>query len=204
MHDPLATIYDGFAATYHQNRGLFDVSAVLDDFHARLPPKAGHLLDLGCGAGEPVARYFLERGWAVTGVDFSQQMLALATQYAPAMQRVFGDMRTLEFPEQSVSAITAFYSLFHLPSADQPALFRKMYRWLQPGGKAVFTYATASYTGAAAFDGTKEFMGNALYYGHKTVPDLYQDLSASGFTVEDASNRDIGGETFLWVTVAKA
>jgi SAM-dependent methyltransferase len=85
MNDSLSVIYDGFADDYHKNRGLFDVSAVLEDFHARLPAAGGTLLDLGCGAGEPVGRWFLDRGWAVTGADFSSKMLALAERYAPEM-----------------------------------------------------------------------------------------------------------------------
>jgi hypothetical protein len=112
-------------------------------------------------------------------------------------------MRALEFPDGSFNAITAFYSLFHLPSADHAALFRNMHRWLKPGAKTVFTYATEAYTGSPSFDGTREFMGNALYYGHKTVPDLYRDLEAVGFSVEDAADRKIGGEVFLWVTARK-
>lgn len=203
MTDALATVYDGFADSYHQTRGLFDVRAVLDDFFVRLPGP-GHLLDLGCGAGEPVGRFFLDRGWRVTGVDFSPRMLELAERYAPEMTTVQADMRTLALADGSVDAITAFYSLFHLPSADHRALFAAMFRWLKPGGRVVFTYATEHYTGAPAFDGTREFMGQALYYGHKTVAELRRDLAEAGFSVEDARLRDIGGETFLWVTAAKA
>lgn len=200
----LEHVYDGFAETYHQNRGVFDVGAVLEDFYARLPAAPGHLLDLGCGAGEPVGRFFLDRDWAVTGADFSEKMLALAGRYAPGMKTVRGDMRTLEFPAAAFDAVAAFYSLFHLPTRDHADLFARMFGWLKPGGKCVFTYATQAYTGAPEFDGTKEFMGNALYYGHKTPEALHQDLVEAGFSVEDASYREIGGETFLWVTAGKS
>ncbi len=44
-------------------------------------------------------------------------------------------------------------------------------------------------------------MGNSLYYGHKTPEALYRDLETAGFSLEDAAYREIGGETFLWVTV---
>lgn len=197
----LAQVYDRFAETYHQNRGLFDVSAVLADFGRRLPAGPGHLLDLGCGAGEPVGKHFLDRGWAVTGADFSEKMLELARRYAPGMTTVAGDMRAVEFPAASFDAATAFYSLFHLPTADQPPLFARVRSWLKPGGLFLFTYATEAYTGAPEFDGTKEFMGNSLYYGHKTPEALYRDLETAGFSLEDAAYREIGGETFLWVTV---
>ena len=95
--DPLAAIYDEFARTYDDNRGLFDMTPVIADFAARLPA-TGSLLDLGCGAGEPFAKAFLDRGWSVTGVDFSARMLELAARYVPRMTRVQGDMREVAFP----------------------------------------------------------------------------------------------------------
>jgi SAM-dependent methyltransferase len=71
MQNDLRKIYDRFAETYDQNRGLFDMTDVIDDFYKRLPCRTGNLLDLGCGAGEPFPAYFIEQGWRVTGVDFS-------------------------------------------------------------------------------------------------------------------------------------
>ena len=45
-----------------------------------LPELRGHepVLDLGCGAGEPIARWFMSEGFSVTGVDFSAAMLGIA------------------------------------------------------------------------------------------------------------------------------
>ena len=78
MQNPLSEIYDRFAETYEANRGQFDMTAILDDFFARLRHiQAGCLLDLGCGAGEPFPRTFLDRGWSVVGVDFSARMLEI-------------------------------------------------------------------------------------------------------------------------------
>ena len=70
MDITLQEIYDGFAETYEENRGLFDMTEVFDPFYAGLKAKQGRLLDVGCGAGEPFARFFIDRGWTVTGVDF--------------------------------------------------------------------------------------------------------------------------------------
>ena len=66
---PLQQIYDELAATYEAGRGAYDMAQVFDAFYRRLPPGGGHVLDLGCGAGEPMARLFIARGWCVTGVD---------------------------------------------------------------------------------------------------------------------------------------
>jgi ubiquinone/menaquinone biosynthesis C-methylase UbiE len=196
-------IYDDLAATYEAGRGAFDTTPVLDAFHRRLPPGGGHLLDLGCGAGEPTARLFIEHGWRVTGVDFSPAMLGLAARMVPQMTRIQGDMREVELPEAGFDAVTLIYSLFHVPRQDHPALFAKLFRWLRPGGRLLFTYATKEYTGQDEFDGDKEFLGRPLFYSHTTPLRLRDQLEAAGFACESAAYRDIGGETFLWVTVQR-
>ncbi len=203
MKNSLQEIYDKFAQTYEMNRGLFDMSEVLNSFYSRLNVKKGRLLDLGCGAGEPFARYFIDHNWTVTGVDFSGQMLALAAKYVPEMKTVHTDMRDVEFAPDSFEAITAIYSLFHIPGRDHAALLAKCYRWLRPQGKMLFTYATKEYTGSDEFDGYKEFLGQQLYYSHKTPEALWVDLENTGFRIESQDYRAIGGETFLWMTVGK-
>ena len=203
MDRTLEQIYDGFADTYDGNRGLFDMTEVFQSFRQRLGVEKGRLLDLGCGAGDSFARRFLDRGWTVTGVDFSRRMLELASRQAPEMETMHADMRRVEFQPGRFDAVTAIYSLFHIPADDQQALFGKIHRWLRPGGKALFTYATKEFTGSDDFDGRIEFMGQALYYSHKRPEALYADLEEIGFDVEAAEHRNIGNETFLWVTVSK-
>jgi len=199
----LEKIYDGFAEEYENNRGLFDMTEVFASFYPRLNVEKGMALDLGCGAGEPFARWFVDRGWQVTGVDFSTRTLALASRYVPEMETVHADMCQVDFNPASYDVITAIYCLFHVPRNEQPALFRKMYRWLRPGGKGLFTYATREYTGSDEFEGYKKFMGQELFYSHHRPETLYSILREAGFIIEATDYRDIGGEIFLWVTVAK-
>ena len=168
----LKDIYDGFADTYEQNRGLFDMSGILDDFYDRLTGKPGRVLDMGCGAGEPFGRFFVDRNWDVTGVDFSGRMLELAGRYVPEMRTVHADMRDVAFDDEAFDAVVSVFSLFHVPRVDHPALFGRFQQWLKPGGKGLFTYATKAYTGQDEFDGTITFMGQQLYYSHTTPEKL--------------------------------
>lgn len=203
MNPNLRDIYDEFAATYEANRGLFDMNPVLQPFFAGLKREKGRLLDLGCGAGEPFPRYFLDQGWEVYGVDFSKKMLRLAAQYAPQMHTIYGDMTEVEFEPEQFDAITCIYSLFHVPRARHPALFAKFRRWLRPGGQTLFTYATREYTGHDEFEGEQEFMGQRLFYSHATPDQLRGQLAAAGLQVAGCDLREIGGETFLWVVACK-
>lgn len=191
--------YEALAAGYDSNRGLFDMAPVLEDFFARLPPAGGDLLDLGCGAGEPVAAAFIDRGWSVIGVDFCPAMLALAQRHVPTMELICADIREVAFEPRSFSAMTAVYSLFHVPADDHLDLFRRARTWLRPDGRFLFTYASRDYTRADAFDGWKTFMGQRLYYSHRTPETLASQLAAAGLECESLQEREIGGERFLWV-----
>lgn len=203
MQNDLQKIYDRFAETYEKNRGLFDMTDIIADFSKRLQCQTGRLLDLGCGAGEPFPAFFIGQGWQVTGVDFSQKMLELAHHYQPDMKTILADIGEVDFPDAQFDAVTAIYCLFHVECQKHEEVFRKIYRWLAPGGRSLFTYATKEYTGADVFNGYKEFMGEQLFYSHTTPDNLFATLKSTGFTIESAQYRPIGGETFLWMTVAK-
>jgi cyclopropane fatty-acyl-phospholipid synthase-like methyltransferase len=112
-------------------------------------------------------------------------------------------MRDAEFAPEQFDAITAIYSLFHLPVAAQADLFRRIGRWLRPGGMLLFTYAGRDYTGAERFEGHISFMGHALFYAHTTPEELVAQLEAAGLEVQQLEPRTIGGEIFLWVTAHK-
>lgn len=97
-----------------------------------------HILDLGCGMGEPIAGYLIKRGFVVTGVDASQELLTMAQKRYPGMRCVFGDMRTFTVNDK-FDAIIAYDSLFHLPPDDQKQMMIKFSGWLNNHGKLLFT-----------------------------------------------------------------
>lgn len=203
MNLELQEIYDNFAEDYEKNRNLFDMTEVLAAFYESFKLEKGSLLDLGCGAGEPFAREFINKGWKVTGVDFSIKMLEMAAKFVPKMKTIHSDIRKVDFDENQFNAITAIYSLFHIPCEEHIYLFKKFYNWLNPNGMVLFTYATKEYTGFDQFNGFKNFVGQELFYSHKTPEKLYLDLQSVGFNIVSTDYRNIGGETFLWVTVNK-
>ena len=159
--------------------------------------------DLGCGAGEPFAAAFAKHGWKVTGVDFSVKMLDLARNYVPDMKTILADMREVDFGPNQFDAAILIYCLFHIPAADQFAVLDRVFRWLRPGGRVLFTYAVKEYTGKDEFDGYIDFMGHELFYSHTTPEKLFARLTEIGFDIQAKNYRKIGGEEFLWVTMEK-
>lgn len=198
----LALLYDDLAETYAAGRHLFDITPILEEFAGHLPREA-RILDVGSGAGEPVARYFADRGDAVTGIDVSEQMLALARRQVPEADFQAMDARTLEFPPASFDAIAAVYLIFHIPRAEHVALFAGWARVLRPGGMLLLTLATREYTGQDEFDGEIEFLGRRLPYSHDRPEVALGKLQAAGLTVVGARLIETGGETFYWVIARK-
>ncbi len=199
----LQNIYNKFASTYEENRVVFDMTEIINDFYNNLFFKEGELLDLACGAGEPFAKFFIDNNWQVTGVDFSKKMLEMANKFVPKMQTMYNDVTKVEFKSNKFNAITMIYSLFHLKNEEQFKLLNKIYNWLIPNGSILFTYATKEYTGFDEFEDYKEFLGENLFYAHKTPKSLEKELKHIGFKNISFIYRNIAGETFLWVTAQK-
>jgi SAM-dependent methyltransferase len=89
----VAAGYDRIAEQYLQwSAGR----CIRDRYLARLMdliPAGGHVLDLGCGAGIPVARE-LSRKADVVGLDISTRQIELARLNVPVARFINGDMMT--------------------------------------------------------------------------------------------------------------
>jgi len=194
----LAEHYDALAETYASGRHQFDTRPVLLKFAQHVAPSA-KVLDLGCGAGEPVARFFIDRGDQVVGVDCSAKMIALARTQVPEAEFVLADMMTWVAPDGEFDAITAVYSVFHIDRQAHEALFMRWAQWLKPGGVLLLTLASEAYTGQPEFDGHIHFIDRELPYSHDRPEVALSKLEAAGFSVQSAEYIETGGESFLWV-----
>lgn len=104
------------------------------------------MLDVGCGNGDPVARA-LARKFRVTGVDISAVQIRRARALVPDARFLRADMSTLRFPPDSFEAVIAFYSTIHVPRRKQRPLFRRIVRWLTPGGWFLAIVGSRAWTG---------------------------------------------------------
>lgn len=141
------------------------------------------VLDLGCGGGEPVARYLLEHGYAVTGVDSSAALLDQCRQRFPQQQWINADMRGLAL-DQDFAGILAWNSLFHLSPDDQRALFAVFERHAGPGCALMFT------SGPGAGEAIGEFEGEALYHASLDPGEYCTLLDTHGFEVVQQVSED--------------
>ena len=134
----LQTSYDRVAGQYVER--IFDElahkpldRALLDRFAADVK-ELGPACDLGCGPGQ-VARYLHSRGVNVTGIDLSPGMVEQARQLNPGIEFRQGNMLSLNFDDESLGGIAAFYSIIHIPREEVTDVLRELKRVLRPGGR---------------------------------------------------------------------
>ena len=93
--DAIIGLYQRHAQNFDRERSRkLQEKAWLDRFLSHLRP-AGVVLDIGCGMAEPIARYILESGFRVVGVDFSPSLIEMCRARFPDSEWIVADMRQL-------------------------------------------------------------------------------------------------------------
>jgi SAM-dependent methyltransferase len=93
----------------------------------------GALVDVGCGTGSYAAAV-AERGWTVTGVDVSEDMLRRARE--KGVDAVRADATALPFEDASFDAAVSVFT--HTDVDDFSAVVREVARVLRPGAPFVY------------------------------------------------------------------
>lgn len=112
---------------------------------SRIPVQT--VLDLACGTGT-IACLLAERGYTVIATDNSEEMLAQAAMKAQAihgqppmfLHQAMPKLRLLEPVDTVISTLDSLNYLTR--ERDIQETFRRVYRWLKPGGQFIFDVNT--------------------------------------------------------------
>jgi SAM-dependent methyltransferase len=172
--------------------------AWLDSFLAALPhgPQGAHVLDIGCGAGEPMARHLAAAGCRITGIDTAPALLAMARARLPRARWLRRDMRHLAL-DRRFDGLVAWDSVFHLPANDQHRMMPVFRRHAAPGAVLLVT------TGPRHGEAIGRFAGEPMFHA-SLAPHAYRRLLArNGFRVlaHVAEDPGCGGRT-VWLARA--
>lgn len=190
MSEQLARAWDDEAPTFDQSadHGLRDpdVRSAWAGLLARvLPDRPSRLADLGCGTGS-LALLAAELGHDVDGVDFSEQMLAIARSKSRRRAGVrfsAGDAAAPPLTAGTFDVVLCRHVLWALP--DPEVALRAWAKLLRSGGRMVLIEGERL-TGAGlpsqqivavlrrqGFDPTVEPLDDPRYWGGPIVDDRY-------------------------------
>ncbi len=196
MHERIVGLYEENAEAWDRQRGRSLFEAPQLERFAQLLPAGAAILDLGCGMGEPIGRWLIQRGFAVTGVDSSPSLIAMCRERFPDREWIVGDMRSLALGRR-FDAILAWHSFFHLAPRDQELMFPIFAAHAAPGAILMFT------SGLKRGESIGRWQGEPLYHGSLAPDDYRALLTANGFTVLDYRPRDPElGDATVWVARA--
>jgi SAM-dependent methyltransferase len=193
---PIIHLYERHADNFDRDRSRsLQEKAWLDRFlgHVR---RSGKVLDIGCGMGEPMARYCLEGGFHVTGIDSSPSMIAMCRARFPHAEWLVADMRDLAL-NRRFDGLLAWDSFFHLSADDQRAMFPRFARHAESGAPLMFT------SGTSEGEVIGSFRGEPLYHASLDTSEYEHLLSTNNFSVQRyVPNDPECGEHTVWLAVS--
>lgn len=205
MHVPVTAserivpLYEENAAAWDRMRGngLFE-KPWLDRFLARVR-SGGTILDIGCGTGVPIARYLIEQGFGVTGIDSAPSLIAICRERFPEQNWRVADMRSLNLGLR-FDGLIAWHSSFHLTPEAQTKLFPRLAAHAAPGAALMFT------SGTRHGEILAEWQGEPLYHGSLSPEEYRALLTANGFgdIIHRENDPDCGSATIWLASRAKS
>lgn len=186
-------LYERHAESYDRDRGRsLQERRWLDSFLVHVRP-GGTVLDIGCGMGEPIARYLLDCGIGVVGVDASPSLIGLCRARFPDSEWIVADMRELDLGRR-FDGVIAWDSFFHLSMDEQRAMFPRFAAHASSGAPLLFT------SGPAEGEAIGTYCGEPLYHASLDPGEYRRLLDANGFSVKVnvVDDPDYGGHT-IWL-----
>ena len=189
--DKVYQSYDKISTWFDEarSRDLFE-KPYLDLAISYLKPNA-KILDLGCGMGEPIGKYFIDKGYQLTGVDGSSKLIDLAKARFPKAKFMVGDMREINLSEK-FDLVLAWHSFFHLSKDDQRLMFKIFEEHLNLGGILMFT------SGPSEGEVWSDNGGEMLYHASLS-PEEYKKLLAEHHFELIKNTLDDEGGAYIWI-----
>jgi SAM-dependent methyltransferase len=175
-----------------RTKDLVMEKAYLNLIEKHLPIKS-KILDVGCGTGEPIAKFLTNAGYVVTGIDASKNMIDLCKQRFPKEKWLIADMRTLDLNEK-FDAVIAWHSFFHLSHEDQRSTLKLLGSYVEQNGLLIFT------SGPEYGEVWSDNGGHELYHASLSTEEYKQILIDNNFKVLIHKIRDPEcGDATVWV-----
>ena len=141
--EKVENVYDAVAEQYTETfSGEHDKKPKDQEILHRFSREIGDqkpVWDFGCGPGQ-TAEYLKNLGLKISGLDLSGKILEQARTLHPEIHFRRGNILELEFENDSIAGVVAFYAIVHFTEEQVERAFLEIFRVLQPNGIFLFTY----------------------------------------------------------------
>lgn len=168
--------YNKIATNYSATRDQFKNIEYLEKLNSLLSTEST-ILDIGCGAGVPIDKFFIEKGHNIIGIDISEKQIDLAKKNLPIGQFSVRDMSDLKEEEFNVDAVVSFYAIFHTPKEEHSIILKKVNSFVKKGGYLLITM------GASEWQGTEDFHGAQMFWSHYGPEVNLEIVRKAGFEI---------------------
>jgi SAM-dependent methyltransferase len=154
-------------------------------FFKKWLPKDGVVLEAGCGTGLWVKR-LSDRGYRCVGLDFAEETLRRSKRICPSLQLINGDIFTLPFKKEFLSAYVSFGVVEHFEEGPQNAL-REAFRVLKKNGVALISVPFENRIREKVLcskEADARRQGLAFYQYYFSYGGLRAELEHAGFVVQ--------------------
>lgn len=138
--------YDTFADIHSKSWGpdlresIPDIEKFITKHLPEGVPENPKILDLCCGTGE-LAQSLQNKGYQVTGLDGSEEMLHYARQNAPDSDFILDDARFFQVPSTFHGVVSTNFGLNHVMKLEElTCVFRNVYTALLTNGVFMFDF----------------------------------------------------------------
>jgi SAM-dependent methyltransferase len=191
--DRIVDLYDRHALNWDRARGRKLIEQTWLDRFLSLSRKGDVVIDIGCGSGEPIARYVIESGRKVVGADSSPGMINLCKVRFPGETWVVADMRSLAL-DWRANGILAWDSFFHLRQDDQRKMFSIFRKHAAPKAALMFTSGPGEGEAIGSYEGEPLYHASLSQEEYRALLD-HEDFEVVSFAAED---QNCGGHT-IWL-----
>lgn len=189
--------YDSLAAAYTRERERFDNWREVKAFSTQLPENA-RVLNVGSGTGVPVARFLVQGGIEVVGLDISKAMVSTAQKNVPTATFHEMNMMAIDLPPESFDGLISCYAIFHAPRERHADIFRSFYSVIKLGGIMLVSVASSEWEEFA------DYLGVDIFWSHFEPSETRNLITEAGFDVEFGRDVESGGKKHHWVLARKA
>ncbi len=178
VKDVTRQFYDENVSTYERNTVQLQRVRWMREF-CGLISDGGKVVDVGCAFGRDV-KTFCEWGYDVVGLDFSEKMIERAREYVSRGRFLVGDMREMDFGDESVDGVWAISSFLHLSKGDFEKVLGDVWLMLKDGGVLFVGTYLGEGEGVVA---DERYGGAGKYYAFYGEEELKGYLERAGFEI---------------------